>query len=97
MSSEILLRASDARSVAADVRSAASDTTDSFESLRGRLGDLADSFRGDSAAAFDEKYQEWAESARALIEALDNLGGFLDTAANTIEETDAQIAAQLRG
>lgn len=97
MSTEILLKASDARAVASDVKTAASDTTQSFESLRGRLGDLADSFRGQSAQAFDEKYTEWAESAKALIEALDGLGMFLDSAANTIEETDSQIAAQLRG
>jgi WXG100 family type VII secretion target len=97
MSSEILLKAADARSVATDGKAAATETTDTFESLRSRLGDLADSFRGESAIAFDEKYQEWAESARALIEALDGLGTFLDGAATTIEDTDTQIAAQLRG
>ena len=97
MSSEILLKASDARGVASDVKNAATETAETFERLRTRLGDLADSFRGDSAMAFDERYEEWAASARSLIEALDGLGQFLDNAATTIEEADLQIAAQLRG
>ncbi len=94
--SEILLRASDARAVATDVQAAASDTTDQFNRLRSRLGDLVDSFRGQTAVAFDDRYTEWAESAAQLIEALDGLGSFLNQAANSIEETDASLAASLR-
>ena len=97
MSSEILLKATDARAVAIDLKNAATEATDNFDRLRTRLGDLADSFRGDSALAFDERYEEWADSARSLVDALDHLGQFLDSAATTIEEADLQIAAQLRG
>lgn len=96
MTDNILLRAGDARAVADDVSRAATETTDQLASLRGRLAALGDSFQGQSASAFDERYQEWAESARQLIEALDSLGGFLSGAATAIEETDAQLAAQLR-
>lgn len=97
MSHDILLRAEDARNVGDDVTRAATETTDQFTTLRGRLGALGDSFRGQSATAFDDRYQEWAESARQLIDSLDALGQFLKAAANTIEETDVQLAAQLRG
>jgi WXG100 family type VII secretion target len=96
MSGEILLRASDARAVGDAVKNAAAQTTDGFESLRGRLGDLADSFRGESALAFDDRYNEWATSARSLIEALDSLGSFLHNAAAAIQDTDSQLANQLR-
>ncbi len=96
MTDNILLRAGDARAVAGDVTRAAAETTDQLTSLRGRLAALGDSFQGQSARAFEERYQEWAESARQLIEALDSLGSFLSGAATAIEETDAQLAAQLR-
>ena len=96
MTDNILLRAGDARALADDVNRAAAETTDQLASLRGRLATLGDSFQGQSARAFDDRYQEWAESARQLIEALDALGGFLSSAATAIEETDAQLASQLR-
>lgn len=95
--SEILLRAADARAVAADVQIAANDATDQFSRLRSRLGDLADSFRGQTAVAFDDRYNEWTDSAAQLIEALDGLGQFLSSAATSIEDTDASLAASLRG
>ena len=47
--SEILLKAEDARSAASDMRKAATEATDQFESLRGRLAPLSDSFRGQTA------------------------------------------------
>lgn len=96
MGSELLLRADDTRAMATDVTRAAHDVTEQFNGLRGRLGGLGQSFQGASAAAFDERYHEWAESARQLIDALDSLGRFLESAATTIEETDARLAAQLR-
>lgn len=94
--SEILLKAEDARSAASDMRKAATEATDQFESLRGRLAPLSDSFRGQTAVAFDARYEEWRTSATQLIQALDSLGAFLDGAANAIEETDATLAQQLR-
>lgn len=95
--SEIFLRAADARAVAGDVQAAAIESTDQFARLRARLGDLVDSFRGQTAMAFDDRYNEWADSATQLIEALDGLGAFLSAAATGIEETDASLAAGLRG
>ncbi len=95
--SEILLRAEDARAGAQDVVKSAEAAQQDFDSLKTRLGALADSFRGESAKAFDEKYEEWSTSAKELMAALDGLGQFLTQAADTIEQTDTQIAASLRG
>lgn len=95
--SEILLRAEDARAGAQDVVKSAEAAQQDFDSLKTRLGALADSFRGESAKAFDEKYEEWSTSAKDLMAALDGLGQFLNQAADTIEQTDTQIAASLRG
>ena len=60
-----------------------------------RLLPLADSFRGRSAEAFDARIEEWQTSAKDLLEALDSLGQFLNGAADSIEQTDQQIAEQL--
>ncbi len=95
MSGEILLRAEDARGAAEDVKSAAQDALDQFNSLKSRLGPLADSFRGRTADKWDERYTEWDTSAKDLMDALDGLGQFLSAAADAIEQTDSDLAAQL--
>ena len=93
--SEILLRAEDARSAASDVTAAAQDAQDQFRSLKSKLAPLADSFRGKTATAWDGKYDEWDSSAKELMDALDGLGKFLNSAADAIEETDSKLASQL--
>jgi WXG100 family type VII secretion target len=95
--SEILLKAEDARNAATDMRSRATTAQDQFTSTRSRLTELGSSFKGKTATAFDAKFDEWHASAKQLIEALNGLAGFLDSAANAIEETDASIANQLNG
>lgn len=95
--SEILLRAEDARSAADFMRTSAQAATDQFEATRGRLTELANSFKGQAATAFDARFEEWRTSSRQLIEALEGLAGFLDQAATTIEQTDADIAGRLNG
>jgi WXG100 family type VII secretion target len=95
MSGEILLRAEDARSAADAVQNAAQDALDQFNSLRGRLAPLGDSFRGRTADKWDEKYTEWDTSAKDLMDALDGLGQFLSQAADAIEQTDSDLAGQL--
>jgi len=95
--SEILLKAEDARNAAADMRSRAATAEDQFNSTRARLTELAGSFKGQTATAFDAKFDEWHGSAKQLLEALSGLSQFLDTAANTIEQVDTDIANQLKG
>ncbi len=95
--SEILLRAEDARSSAADMAREATAATDNFESLNSKLQSLADSFRGQTATAFDSRYQEWRTSAKGVIDALEALGKFLNDAATAIENVDTELANQLRG
>ena len=93
--SEILLRAEDARSAADEVQRAANDAHDQFKTLKSRLAPLADSFKGKTATAWDGKYTEWDTSAKDLMDALDGLGKFLNSAADAIEDTDGQLAGQL--
>lgn len=95
--SEILLRADDARQAASDVKRAASEAQTQIENLRNRLSTLDGSFRGQTATAFDNRYNEWHAGATQMLEGLDGLGEFLTQAANTIEQADADIAGRLNG
>jgi WXG100 family type VII secretion target len=95
--SEILLRAEDARSAAAFMKSAAGRAQDEFTATRTRLTELSSSFKGKTATNFDAQFEKWRSSATELIQALNDLGTFLDTAANTIEQVDQDIAGQLGG
>jgi WXG100 family type VII secretion target len=93
--SEILLKADDARSAAGDMKKAAEAAESQFTATRGRLTELAGSFKGQTATNFDAKFEEWRTSATQLIQALQDLATFLDSAATTIEQTDADIASKL--
>jgi WXG100 family type VII secretion target len=93
--SEILLRADEARSAASDLRSKADNAESEFNATRQRLSSLAPSFKGRTAEAFESRFSEWRASATQLTQNLGNLAKFLEGAANTIEQTDQQIASQL--
>lgn len=79
------------------VQNEAQAATDQMNNLRGRLNSLTDSFTGQTQLAFDEAFNQWKSGADQMLTGLDSLGTFLNNAANTIEDTDAQIASQLRG
>jgi WXG100 family type VII secretion target len=95
--SEILLKADDARNAANDMRSRADVAQEQFSATRAKLTELGASFKGKTADAFDRTFEEWRSNADRLLESLNELSRFLDTAANTIEETDQSIANQLNG
>jgi WXG100 family type VII secretion target len=94
--SEILLRADDARRSASDMQNAANRVEDETTALKGKLQDLADSFRGQTRDAFDVRYDDWHRNSLELIAALSALGDFLRGAADTIEGVDSELAARLR-
>lgn len=93
--SEILLRADETRDLAAEMSQASTDATDRFESMRGRLNSLTDSFRGQAATAFDSRYEEWDQGARQVVDALQSLSEWLNQAAETLENVDTELGGSL--
>lgn len=79
------------------VRREANAATEQMSKLRGTLDSLKESFTGKTQVAFDDAFNEWKTGADQMLQGLTSLGDFLTSAANTIEETDARIASQLRG
>ncbi len=84
------------RDTGSAVSASATRSQDDFTTLRARLQDLAPSFQGATAQAFEARFEEWQSSAAQLTTALDELGRFLDNAATQIEDTDQAIAGSLR-
>ena len=93
---EIKLRANEARDMAAHVQSESGVARDQMNSLRGYLNNLSDSFTGQTAVAFDEAFNEWKAGSDQMLEGLNGLGQFLSKAADIIEQTDTDIASQLK-
>jgi WXG100 family type VII secretion target len=93
--SEILLKADEARAASEKVKTVAASATSDFERLKGELSALATYFKGRTADAFDQRYQDWHESAVHLNDSLDGLGLFLRQAADTIERVDEELRSSL--
>lgn len=94
---EIRLLPDEARSHAQDVIGSRADAFDILTQLRGRMDNLASSFSGKTHDAFMARLDEWKTSSDDLLEALQSLGEFLNTAADTLEDTDTQLSQQLGG
>ena len=92
---EIKLRANEAREMAAHVRSEAIAATDQMNSLRSYLNNLSSSFTGQTATAFDGAFNDWKRGSDQMLQSLEGLGDFLQSAADTIEDVDTEIASKL--
>jgi len=97
MSAEILAQPSELRDHSAAIKSQSSDTRDEIASMRARLEGLKSQFRGQAADSFQVRWDEWSTHATGLLDALEGLGQFLDTAANVLEDVDTQLAQGLQG
>ena len=95
--SEIKLRADEARDMASHIKTEATAATDQMNSLRDYLTNLANSFTGQAATAFENTFADWKEGSDQMLQGLEDLGEFLNQAATAIEDTDTQIASQLNG
>lgn len=83
------------RGEAGFVQGQVEDARANFQALQSRLSGLQSVFTGQAQQRFQERYEEWHGHATGLSDALEALGAFLNTAANTIEETDSQLAQGL--
>lgn len=95
MAGNILVSPEELRSHGTDVTTRANAARDDFMSLKARLQALSGAFQGQAHDAFERHYEEWNTHATGLVDALDGLGKFLNTSADTIEQTDQQLAQGL--
>lgn len=68
-----------------------------LNTLKGRINNLVSGgFVTDAASgAFNSSYESFSQGASQTISALDQLASQLTTMANTLQETDASLAAQM--
>ena len=72
-----------------------------IDSMLGQLKSLIDQLVGDayvtdrSSKQFQSSYEEFNTGARNVIEGLDGMGGYLQTAAQTFQDADNQLARGL--
>ncbi len=81
----------------ADVQNAAAVAQDDFEACKAQLASLQDAFEGQTATAFQERYDEWQAASLQLTDALNGLGQWLKAASDTLAQHDQGGAASLRG
>lgn len=77
------------------VNGQATSTRENISALRNRIDSLHGKFEGQAAQTFDAKFTEWQTSANNLVTALEGLASWLSKAADTIEQTDQQLASGL--
>jgi WXG100 family type VII secretion target len=89
----------DMHNEAAALRSGQQEITTQLNALKTRISNLISSgFVTDSASgAFNQTYESFTHGATQTISALDGLANTLTQIANTLQETDAQLAQQIGG
>lgn len=96
-SDKVFAQLAEIRSLSQSMTTRASNTQSDFNSLKTRLSALSSAFQGQTATAFEQKYEQWNTAATDLVTALTDLGTFLSQAATAIEDTDTQLAQGLQG
>jgi WXG100 family type VII secretion target len=97
MAGQILVSPDTLREHSTHVGTNAQQAQSDFTAMRARLSELSSAFQGQAAEMFTARFEEWNTSATSLIEALQALGQFLNQAAETVEQADAQLASGLGG
>jgi WXG100 family type VII secretion target len=84
---------SDLRAQSGQVRAGASDVSETLTRLTGQIADLAGRWEGSASQAFQARWQEWQTGAQAVQQAMENMGVFLEQAAQAYEETEAGLSS----
>jgi WXG100 family type VII secretion target len=93
----IKVTAESLHSVASQLKSGSGEVSQRLESMRSQVQNLVDSdWSGAASNSFQDLYREWNDGARKVKEALDGVAQMLDQAARIYQDTEDQLARQLR-
>lgn len=87
------------RNVATQLRNGQQQLTDTLHQLKAQVDNLvASGFVTDQASgAFQGSYEQFTTGTTQAVSGLEGLSSFLDQAAQTLSDVDAQLAAGIRG
>ncbi|GAA0963280.1 WXG100 family type VII secretion target [Frigoribacterium faeni] len=87
----------DLRTQSTQLRNGQRAIEDQLGQLKAQIANLVSSgyVTDKSSKAFESTYTDFTTGATTTIAALEGLAGFLESAANALESTDAQLASSL--
>jgi WXG100 family type VII secretion target len=94
MTAEISARVPDLQAKGSQLMQKADQGTADLQSITA-LAQASDIFRGAAATQYHDAYHRWHTAQQQMIQALRDLGGFLQNAAVAMEKQDQALAAQL--
>jgi WXG100 family type VII secretion target len=91
MMAKLAVQSEDLRQQAAAVKTGASNVSDVLNRLTSQIADLAAAWEGGASQAFQTRWQEWQSGAQNVQRAMDDMGVFLEQAAQAYEETETSL------
>ncbi len=96
MAYEMKVSTSDLATKATQVQRQAAEIDERLAQLTAAMGDLAGTWTGSAAGAFQELYASWDRTARQMREALDGIGRALQGTGQEYESLEARLVSQFR-
>lgn len=88
---QLTVRSEDLHAQSTAVIKGAADVNQTLSQLTSQIADLASRWQGGASQAFQTRWQEWQTGAKNIQQAMDDMGRFLGTAAQTYEQTEAGL------
>ncbi len=93
----IALTPEELRGVASNFTTKSGEMTEMINFLRQQVSSLDGTFEGDAKTAFTTTWEEIAKTLDSVPQLIEGIGSQLNAVANTMENTDNELANQLRG
>ena len=91
---EVKVSTGDVSAKAQRIQSEAAEIENRLAHLTTAIGDLASTWSGTAASAFQELYREWDRTARQMKDALENIGRSLNKAGTDYDALEQQLTTQ---
>lgn len=86
---------SELRSASAELDRKRAEIEADLASMSSRISDMRTMWKGQAAASFDQKWEDWSKAGRDLKLSLEDIGKFLKTAADAFEDADKTVRGAL--
>ncbi|MDN5854326.1 MAG: WXG100 family type VII secretion target [Actinomycetia bacterium] len=88
---KLAVQSEDLRNQSTAVKTGANEVSDILSRLTGQISDLAARWEGGASAAFQTRWQEWQQGAQNVRQAMEDMGIFLEQAAQAYEDTEESL------